>query len=272
MMRGPVCRRAALPLPRGARACRGGAAEPAGFSEPARFPEYYARSLAALGYPGARRAFQVGPGSVLFSGETALEWRLGDTTQVTNNGFFWNATATPRLSTARKNAESAVTSQASRNVQAVAAAAPCLVSRPLPGVTRGITAIAGNVSAGHAVAWDAPERWEFAEAWQGGEALRNGRTVAGFDRAATREQGAPTAAHPVHASGEGPGTLRATCRARLAPGATVSWHFWMPLYPVRPGEGAPRGRPSTRASRRAPDSSGAERSTGPQPSRRPTRS
>src|SRR6186713_3133701 len=44
--------------------------------EAARFPEHYAHSIAALGFPGAHRAFQVGHGCVVSTGETALEWRL----------------------------------------------------------------------------------------------------------------------------------------------------------------------------------------------------
>src|SRR6266571_4649612 len=39
-------------------------------------PEHYAHSIAALGFPGATRAFQVGHGSVISTGETALEWTL----------------------------------------------------------------------------------------------------------------------------------------------------------------------------------------------------
>ncbi|HJQ66418.1 MAG TPA: hypothetical protein VJ816_08580, partial [Gemmatimonadales bacterium] len=39
-------------------------------------PEHYAHSIAALGMPGARRAFQVGHGSVVGSGDAAFEWRI----------------------------------------------------------------------------------------------------------------------------------------------------------------------------------------------------
>src|SRR2546423_1261331 len=42
-------------------------------------PEHYAHSIAALGMPGARRAFQVGHGSVVGNGDAAIEWRLADT-------------------------------------------------------------------------------------------------------------------------------------------------------------------------------------------------
>lgn len=39
-------------------------------------PEHLARSLAALGFPGARRAFQVGPGARLWDGEHALVFAI----------------------------------------------------------------------------------------------------------------------------------------------------------------------------------------------------
>src|SRR5258706_11896905 len=40
----------------------------------AEFPEHYRESIAALGWPGAKRAFQIGPGSVVSTGECAIEW------------------------------------------------------------------------------------------------------------------------------------------------------------------------------------------------------
>ncbi|HKQ57346.1 MAG TPA: hypothetical protein VJY35_05725, partial [Candidatus Eisenbacteria bacterium] len=39
-------------------------------------PEHYAHSIAALGMPGAKRAFQVGDGSVVGSGDAAFAWRI----------------------------------------------------------------------------------------------------------------------------------------------------------------------------------------------------
>src|SRR5262245_29310122 len=39
-------------------------------------PEHLALSLAAVGYPGAMRSFQVGPGAGVWTGETLLRWRL----------------------------------------------------------------------------------------------------------------------------------------------------------------------------------------------------
>src|SRR5262249_52769589 len=39
-------------------------------------PEHYAQSIAALGWPGATRAFQVGAGCQLSGGDAAVSWRL----------------------------------------------------------------------------------------------------------------------------------------------------------------------------------------------------
>jgi hypothetical protein len=209
-------------------------------------PEHYSHSIAALGWPGARRAFQVGHGSVVANGEAALEWTLvsaGDSCVVSPVWFerdgvpvaHWTMTAADHV------------------VEFVAVAAP----RPALGDTSLVLSVralarwrgpsGGEVvlearlrsrpDGPHCVPWDTPDDSVFVEAWQGRSALRNGSVVAVADPGATHPAGAPTVGRPARTEGTGPGSLIARCTARLAPGDTRHWDFAMPLYPVAPGRG-----------------------------------
>lgn len=57
--------------------------------------EYYAHSLAALGYPGMRRAFQAGHGSQLGAGDAGFEWKLDTSEPVTTSPVFFEADGVP---------------------------------------------------------------------------------------------------------------------------------------------------------------------------------
>ena len=206
-------------------------------------PEHYSHSVAALGWPGARRAFQVGHGSVVSTGEAALEWRLvsaGGSCAVSPVWFerdgvpvaHWSMTA------------------AGQSVEFEAAAAP----RPALGETSLVLSVrataqwrgaeAGEVvlearvraapDGPHIIPWDAPDDTSFVEAWSGRTAVRNGRIVAVVDRGATRPPESPTAERPSRATGSGVGALVARCSARLSPGGRCHWDFQLPLYPVAP--------------------------------------
>jgi hypothetical protein len=209
----------------------------------AALPEHYSHSIAALGWPGARRAFQAGHGSVVSTGETALEWRLvsaGDSCAVSPVWFERDGVPVAHWTMA----------DARQRVTFEAAAAP----RPALGDTSLVLSVrataewlgsaAGEVvlearvrttpDGPHFVPWDVPDDTVFVEAWRGRAAVRNGRIVAVADRRATRPPGAPTAGRPARAAGTGPGALVARCSARLTPGERRHWDFLLPLYPVAP--------------------------------------
>ena len=61
--------------------------------EPARFPERLARSVAALGHPGAHRAFQVGPETICAIYRTSPNW----ITNTARGGSSSNCPITPEL-------------------------------------------------------------------------------------------------------------------------------------------------------------------------------
>jgi hypothetical protein len=206
-------------------------------------PEHYSHSVAALGWPGAKRAFQAGHGSVVANGETALEWRLvsaGDSGTVSPVWFerdgvpvaHWTMTA------------------AEHSVEFEAAAAP----RPALGDTSLVLSVrataewhgtaAGNVvlearvratpDGPHIIPWDAPDDTAYVEEWRGRAAVRNGRIVAVVDRGTTRPREAPTARRPARTSGAGAGARVARYSARLSPGERRQWDFLLPAYPVGP--------------------------------------
>ncbi|MCC6650566.1 MAG: hypothetical protein IT348_05410, partial [Candidatus Eisenbacteria bacterium] len=58
-------------------------------------PEYYAHSLAALGYPGMRRAFQAGHGSQLGAGDAGFEWKLETSEPVAVSPVYFEADGVP---------------------------------------------------------------------------------------------------------------------------------------------------------------------------------
>ncbi len=216
--------------------------------EAARLPEHYAHSITALGHPGAYRAFQVGHGSVVGTGECALEWRLdgnGDEVRTSPVWFerdgvpvaHWTMTAPGR----RVSFEAAAVPSGALGdtslVCAVRATAECVGAAT---VEVGLEARVRSLPDGpHSVPWDAPERWRFDEAWRGHDALRDGRVVAVVDRSARIAAGAPTPARPSRVEGPGVGSLIARCEARLAPGERRSWDFWIPLYPLGPRDRSP---------------------------------
>jgi hypothetical protein len=207
----------------------------------ATLPEHYAHSLAALGWPGAHRAFQIGPGSVVATGECALQWRLlsaadsGTVSPVwferdgvpvahwtvsdTRQRVEFEAAAAPR--TALGDTSLLLSVRATAVWQAAAPGDVVLEVR-----------VRARPDGPHFVPWDAPADTVFEESWRGREALRNGRLVAAVDPAAVRPPDAPTPQRPATATGPGPGALVARCSARLAPGGRRHWDFLVPLYPV----------------------------------------
>jgi hypothetical protein len=210
-------------------------------------PEHYAHSLAALGWPGARRAFQIGHGSVVSTGECALEWLLlpaGDSASV--SPVWFERDGVPVAHWTMENARQRVTFEAAAAPEralgdtslllSVRATAEWLSAEP------GEAGVEVRVRARPAgpgfVPWDAPRDTAFTEAWRDRSALRNGRIVAVLDRTAALPPDPPDAQRPAHSHGSGPGALVALCSAHLARGERHAWDFLVPAYPVAPGERA----------------------------------
>ena len=210
-------------------------------------PEHYAHSLAALGWPGARRAFQAGHGSVVSTGECALEWRLLPAgTPGTVSPVWFERDGVPVAHWTLADARQRVTFEAAAAPERALGDTNLLLS--VRATAEWLGAAPGEASfevrvrarpAGPGVApWDASGDTVFIEAWSDRSALRNHRVVAVVDRAVALPPDAPTARRPARTSGWGPGALVARCTARLTPGERRHWDFLVPAYPVAPGERA----------------------------------
>jgi hypothetical protein len=204
-------------------------------------PEHYAHSLAALGWPGAKRAFQAGSGSVVSTGECALEWRLlsaGDSCTVSPVWFERDGVPVAHwtMAAAGQTVEFEAAAAPERSLGDSSLVLSVRATAEWSGVAPGevvLEARVGTLPRGpHFVPWDAARDTVFAEAWDGRAAVRNGRVVALVDRAVVLPPGAPSRSHPARTTGTGPGALVARCAARLATGQRRHWDFVVPLYPV----------------------------------------
>jgi hypothetical protein len=207
-------------------------------------PEHYAYSVAALGFPGARRAFQIGAGSTVSTGECALEWRLPDVSGPIQTSPVWFERdgvpvahwwmVSERESLAFEAA--AMPDDALGDSGLVLSVRVTAAARIAETVELSLEArVRGRPEGPGFVPWDADDDDGFDEAWDGTLALRNDRVVAGVDAEADRGDVPPSVLHPAHTAGFGPGALAARFRARLVPGAHPSWTFWMPAYPIPSG-------------------------------------
>ena len=204
-------------------------------------PEHYAYSMAAVGYPGAQRAFQIGPGSVVSTGECALEWRLPDepgpiqTSPVwfERDGVpvahWWMVSERESLAFEAAAVPEGLLGDSSL-VLSVRVTATARRSEPVEMALE--ARVRGRPDGPGFVPWDADDDDGFDEAWDGTLAIRNDRVVAGIDAVADRGDVPPSVLHPAHTAGFGAGALAARCRARLVPGAHPSWTFWVPAYTI----------------------------------------
>lgn len=206
-------------------------------------PEHYAHSIAALGFPGMRRSFQVGHGSAVGTGEVALEWRLvSPDVPVRTSPVYFEADGVPVAHWWAVGAHDSVHFEAAAVPNRALGDTSLLLS-----VRATATRLSGgpgtvlievrvrSLPAGPSfVPWDAPRVTRFQEAWQRRLALRDGRVVAMLDPATVLPAVAPTQRSPARFEGTGPGTLNAHCEARLAPGEQQYWDFWIPAYPIAP--------------------------------------
>lgn len=202
-------------------------------------PEHYAHSIAALGWPGAKRAFQIGHGSVVFGGDAAIEWVVPDADVETTPVWFeqdgvpvahWTMTAPEHV------------------IAFEAAAAPLdvlgdtsLVLSVRATVTRtaaGTGGFAFEARVRHApdgphwIPWDAAIARAHDQGWHRHGVYCDGLLVAALDDAANVPSGAPSRSGPQRVEADSAGVLRAVCRATLARGESREWHFVLPAYPV----------------------------------------
>ena len=217
---------------------------PAAGGEPLVLPEHYSHSIAALGMPGARRAFQVGDGSVIGNGDAALEWRLPSAPgKVEVSPVYFERDGVPVAHWWMVSAE--------ESVHFEAAAVPCAAlgdTSLLLSVRATATGLADaprecvlemrvrtRADGPAVIPWDAEDTYTHEELWRGRFAIRNRRLVAGVDPTLLVAPADPRArlAAPTH--GPGPGALIATGRATLTRGAQRHWDFWMPVYPTTAG-------------------------------------
>jgi hypothetical protein len=202
-------------------------------------PERYAHSIAALGWPGAKRAFQVGHGSVVYAGDAALEWVVSGAEPETSPVYFeqdgvpvahWTMEALEH----RIDFEAAAAPLDALGDTSLVVSVRATVTRIAAGTGEFTfeARLRGRPEGPSALPWDASLATVHEESWQDRGAYQDGRLIAVVDDAASIPPGSPTRAKPARTEGNGPGALRAVCKANLARGDSREWHFVMPAYPV----------------------------------------
>jgi hypothetical protein len=204
--------------------------------------EHYAHSIAAIGYPGARRAFQIGSGAVVSSGDAALEWSVVSDSMRTSPIAF-QSDGVPIAHVWQRGSGFSVEYEA-------AAAPPASVDDTTLTLSVCVRAAASGSSARHVVLrarvqsapagphsipWDAAA--DFHPAWKGNRAWSEAGALATLDPAFR-----PAAPMPANS-----GALTAICDVTLAPHETRSWYFTLPLHPAPGGAPAPSAALHARA-------------------------
>ncbi|MBI3540061.1 MAG: hypothetical protein HY076_07290 [Candidatus Eisenbacteria bacterium] len=207
--------------------------------EPLVLPEHYARSIAALGMPGAHRAFQVGHDSVIGGGDAAIAWRLIDDAGAARVSPVWfERDGVPvahwSMATARESVafEAAAVPCAALGDTSLLVSIEAIVTwrDAVPGASTLEARLATRADPPAVIPWDAEDTDRHEERWNGRFAYRNGLLVAGVDPTLTLT---PAGGAATLTRGAGPGALAAIGRATLARGETRRWHYWMPVYPTR---------------------------------------
>ena len=218
--------------------------------EPLVLPEHYSRSIAALGAPGARRAFQVGHGSVVGSGDAALEWRLPSASgPIRVSPVYFERDGVPVAHWWMVSTRESVAFEAAAAPRAALGDSSLMLSveatatwlDPAPGECALEVRVRARADSPANLPWDVEDTDTYQEFWRDRCAIRNGRIVAGIDPTMRVAQDAPRPGHPALTRGAGAGLLSATGRERLARGQQKRWHFWLPAYPTTaPGPGLER--------------------------------
>ncbi len=191
--------------------------------------------------PGARRAFQVGHGSVVGNGDAALEWRIASAQgPVRVSPVYFERDGVPIahwwMVSARESVhfEAAAASRAALGdtslMLSVQATATWLADEP--GECALEVRVRARADEPVVIPWDVENTDTFEEQWRDRFAIRNGRLVAGVDPELPRVPADPRARVMAPTRGPGPGALSATGRARLSRGERHQWHYWMPAYPT----------------------------------------
>lgn len=200
--------------------------------------------------PGARRAFQVGHGSVVGNGDAALEWRIASAEgAVRISPVYFERDGVPVahwwMVSARESVhfEAAAAPHAalgdSSLMLSVRATATWLANEP--GECALEVRVRSRADGPANIPWDAADTDTHEEQWRDRFAIRNDRLVAGVDVALARAPADPSARLMAPTRGPGPGALAATGVARLSRGERHQWHYWMPAYPTTaPGDGLER--------------------------------
>jgi len=203
---------------------RGGSKAPPA-AEPRAWPEHLAASLAAVGEPGAKRAFQVGPSAAVWTGQMSFRWSLADDPTAVATPVAFEADGVPIAHVDLLGARESLAVEAAAVPDAVVGDSSLLMSVRVR-VTRraaapGECALALDMNDRTPTpgvrAWDAspasgPPHWNGADPfWDGGHVAR---LPGGFATSFTDS-----------------GT-RAIWRRRLAHGERAEWCFAIPLYPA----------------------------------------
>src|SRR5262245_45557475 len=190
-------------------------------------PEHYAHSIAALGMPGARRAFQVGHGSVVGNGDAALEWTLApEAGPVRISPVYFERDGVPVAHWWMVSARESVHFEAAAVPRTALGDSSLMLSVLATLVRTAATAgecaltvrLRTRADGPAAVPWDAADREVYQEWWRDRFAVRNGRVVAGIDPTMMISRDAPRPGRPAESRGPGPGALVATGRVPLGPG------------------------------------------------------
>jgi hypothetical protein len=232
-----------LLLAAGSAFLAGCGARPRAAGEPLVLTEHYAHSLAAIGWPGTKRSFQIGNGSVAGSGEAGIQWALTSPTgAVTTSPVYFERDGVPI-------AHWWVTSaQESLHFEAAAVPSALLGDSSLVLVVRvtttwldhapGLSVLEARVvvraEGPSFTPWDIAPETSFVEAWSGDRALRNGRAVAVFASGRGGESVSPTVSKPATTTERAGSLLIAHYRTQCSLHTHDVREFVIPAYPVAP--------------------------------------
>ncbi|MBI5168123.1 MAG: hypothetical protein HZA61_01405 [Candidatus Eisenbacteria bacterium] len=154
-------------------------------------PERYAHSIAALGFPGFRRAFQAGHGSQLGAGDAAFTWTLEGADSATTSPVYFEADGVPVahwwITTASDSAhfEAAVAPVPGITDTLLVASVRVTVSARAGGVPGAALRlrVLDELDGPHWRPWDAVPAPGAAWSWESGRATRDGRVLGGLSDA-----------------------------------------------------------------------------------------
>lgn len=198
-------------------------------------PERYAHSLAALGVPGFRRAFQAGHGSQLGAGDAAFAWSFDGADSVTTSPVYFEADGVPIahwwITTASDSAhfEAAVSPMPGITDTLLVASVRVTIVPRVGGAPRaGLRLrVLDELAGPHYRPWDATPAPGAAWTWESGRATRDGLVLGGLaDVEGWRVSGAD-------------GHARLTATATIAPSSGGGvLEFWLADRPVSGAEAA----------------------------------